>query len=136
MNTGAQMVFAACRQAGMPVVCAEFTSLIKDYDFEKHDGLGPYWDGAKLWVAPKHDAADVLHELAHWIEAPSGLREEPNFGLGELSVDTKARLDTYFPDRDSNDDRERRAQLIERGLRIALEGMVAEVELMLKGLRW
>ncbi len=107
-------VFSFARRKRIPIIEERLGAPYVNY---KGDTIRyPHWDGTMLVIKHDTDTLDILHEIAHWIEAPKDRLHEFNFGL-----DTDPNLD----------DRENRAILIENALIDLLESVMAESNVIL-----
>ena len=102
--------FAIARYIGVPIVHRTLPHL---YDQKRPD---PHWDGRILWMPPSCSYEELLHELGHFLECPNHLIRVPDFGLDD-DDDPKA------------GEREDRAGLIEKGLTMAVNSMVEDIDL-------
>ena len=125
MNNRQQLVFAIARSAGLPVVVQECQNSIYPHagGMQRHkEEKLPYWDGRVLWVHPDGHLEDVIHDICHFLEAPRGELYKENFGLSEDPEDKETLR------------RDRRADMIQKGLEAAIAGTLTDYTMVMKGM--
>ena len=122
MSNEDEAIYAIARHIGVPIVHG---SRPRGYNSTR---LRPHtkdskWDGDVLWVSSEVHWSDVAHEIAHWLETPKNKRHLMNWGLDNPL------------DKEENNKREERTDLIQQGLELAVKAMCTENVLVAKRLK-